>query len=871
MTVEFAEMPMLDAALRYVRLGWPVFPLGVRSKLPMVPAAMGGKGSEDATLSEEKVREWWGRWPKANIGLATGHRFIALDKDPRDGGEDSLAYLIQHHGRLPDTLEQTTGSGGVHYLFEQPNFRVRNSTGKLNGLAPGLDIRGYHGYILGAPSIHPETGRTYVWEGMQQIEEQKLAAAPAWLHDWLRKHSERATTVVPGTEPVKPAAERFPKGHRHNELLKIAGSMRRRGLSADEIFVLLKAVNERRCEPPYDEAHIRKMADSMEQYPPDARFRLLLSAVPEPAPEKADEPDKISALTLPDVEAAAADVIARNDLVGAARLIPDIAKLRPMFQPVILVMLKQHFKSDFPKDFERAVKDAMKAAAEGSESPADVPPEPPEAPPDSSPPPGGGPDLRWYPLTDAGNGERIRALFGDDVRYCHEMRSWLVWDARRWAVDVQSQIRQKMKQMARLLYSQSVAYPVIEKHARASEAYKAGTAALGYALSEKGIPISATDLDQQPYLLNCPNGLVNLRSGELLPHQRDFLVTKLCPVPYDPKAECPLFKSFIEWAMGGNPDAELTERTARLVGFLQRAFGYALTSDVSEKALFIFYGEKGNNGKTTLLTLMRHLLGRDYSTQISIETIMTASKNQDATMRADLADLRGMRFAITSEVEKEHRLNSRLIKYLVGGVSDIKSCRKYENPIEFPASHKLFMDCNHRPRITDDGDAIWKRLFLVPFDIRISDDDLDRQLPDKLRAELPGILAWLVRGAMAWLRDGLMPPPEVSAARDDWRQHDDLLKGFLEDCTEDGDKLFVSVREMGLAYEWWAKENRELRPLGGAAFNDLMEGKGYTQKRTRIDKETGKQFRSWEGLCLRDEVMANMRSRSAGPKWLGEQ
>jgi P4 family phage/plasmid primase-like protien len=862
---EFSDQSMLEAALRYVRMGWPVFPLGIRGKKPMIPEGQGGGGCKDATLNEEKAREWWTKWPQANIGLATGHRFIALDKDPRDGGDDSLDFLVRHHGPLPKTIEQTTGTGGGHYLFQQPDFRVRNSQGNNGGIAQGIDIRGYHGYIVAPPSIHPETGRAYCWEGMEELEQQKLAPAPGWLLDWLKKHSERASAPP---DPAKATVARFAKGQRHNGLLKIAGSMRARGLTADEIFALLKAVNEKRCDPPYDEAHIRKMAESAEQsWSPNDRFSLF-RAVPEPQAES-DGRDELS-VSPADVEAAIDQAIEKNDLVGAIRLAPDIAKLKVQFRAVIKAKLKVHFKREFPESIQREFDRAIQEAA-GENERANEPPAPPVPPPDASAPPGGGPDLRWCPLTDAGNGERLRLLFGEEIRYCIEMRKWLVWDGKRWAVDEMNVMRQRVKQMARLLYAQSIGMPKIEAHARASESFSAGTAALGYAATEPGVPISAVDLDQQPFLLNCLNGVVNLRKGELLPHSREFLITKLCPVAYDPQADCPKFKAFIEWAMGQNPDAELTERTAHLVGFLQRAFGYSLTADVTEKALFIFYGDKGNNGKTTLLTLFRHLLGRDFSTQISIETVMTAAKNQDATMRADLADLRGTRFAITSEVEKEHKLNSRLIKYLTAGMSDIKSCRKYENPIEFPASHKLFMDCNHRPRINDTDDAIWKRLKLVPFDVRISDDELDRQLPDKLRAEYPGVLTWAVRGCMSWFRDGgLGDPPEVSTAGQEWREHDDPLKDFIEDCCEMAPELFVGASELATAYDWWAKQNKERFSLNREAFNERLLSKGYRQNRGRRNEETGKQFRTWEGIQLRGDVTTAMRKTVSGPRWLNE-
>lgn len=585
------------------------------------------------------------------------------------------------------------------------------------------------------------------------------------------------------------------------------------------------------------------------------------AAAPKPP---ADEPPEPS-ITAADVEAAIDECISREDLIGAIRLAPEVAKLRPQFRAVCIAKLQLKFKRDFPKrEFLQAMNDGGVTGQE--------PPIPPGGEGQEGTPPDG-PDLTRQPLTDAGNGERIVLLFGSEIRYCIEMGRWLVWDGKRWAVDEANVMRQKGKMMARTLYLQagrvldSGLAKALEAHARKSESYSAITSALGQAATERGIPTPASDLDQQPFLLNCLNGVVDLREGKLLPHDREFLITKLCPFEYDPEAKCPRFQSFVEWAMGGNPEADLTEHTTRLVAFLQRAFGYSLTSDVTEKVIFILHGEKGNNGKTTLLTLFRNLLGRDYSTQIGIDTLMTASKNQDATMRADLADLRGTRFAMTSEVDKEHKVNSRLIKYLVAGTSLIKSCRKYENPIEFPASHKIFMDCNHRPRISDSDDAIWKRLRLVPFDVRISDDELDRQLPEKLQAELPGVLAWAVRGAIEWAKNGLGAPPEVSDAGQEWREHDDPLRDFLEDSCEVGETLFVRASDMTAAYEYWCRQNGEKFRMSREAFNERLLSKGFRQKRARrLDEDgkplpNGKQARTWEGVELKIEIVSAIRQQ----------
>src|SRR5258708_30654878 len=133
---------MLAWALRYGLLGWPVFPLAVRSKLPLIPESQGGHGCRDATLNETQIREWWKRSPNSNIGIATGHRFFVLDVDLAKGGEDTWDMLRLQHGRPPKTIEQITGTGGKHLLYLMPEFQVKNSQSKIGS---GLDILGVGG------------------------------------------------------------------------------------------------------------------------------------------------------------------------------------------------------------------------------------------------------------------------------------------------------------------------------------------------------------------------------------------------------------------------------------------------------------------------------------------------------------------------------------------------------------------------------------------------------------------------------------------------------------------------------------------------------------------------------------------------------
>lgn len=832
---------MIDWALRYIKLGWAVIPL--RGKIPLVE-----HGSRDATLNESQAREWWTKWPEANIGVASGHRFFAVDIDIKKGGEETWEHLRATHGfSLPATIEQITGTGGRHILFALPEFPVQNSAEKLG---PGLDVRGSGGYIVVAPSVHPDTKKRYEWDGLEEIEKQAIAPAPEWLLKLLRDAQSRPAAGG----GVKALPDKIRHGTRDDTIFREGCRLRRYGWTVDEIFASLKIVNASRCEPPLDDAQVRKCAESAAKYEPDRKAVLR-----DQGSAAGDQAQDEVALGQSDVEKGIEEAIAANDLKRAVEWAPEVAKLRPDVQALISMKLAVHFGDKFPRrEFQKVL-----AGAKVIKMP------PPSSPPGAAAGTDGGDDLDLLsqPLTDSGNGERLVAMFGRDLRFCKEMKKWLVWDGRRWVIDDWRAVHLKAKRMARELYARAVGYPDKSKWARSSESRAAIVAMLECASGETGIPVSANELDQHPYLLNCLNGVVDLRTGELLPHERELLITKMCHIVYEADAKCPRFLKFLHWAMGQNEEAELSARTARLMSYMQRSFGYALTGDVTEKCAFVFWGEKGNNGKTTLLDTMR-LMFPEYSAQITIDVLMTNSGMSDSTMRADLADLRGVRLAVTSEVEKEHKLSVAIMKRITSGGGRIKSCRKYENPIEFPESHKLFMDCNHRPRVTDQNNAIWRRLKLVAFDVSMEDSDpaMDKKLKEKLLAEASGILAWCVRGSMRWAKEGLEPPPEVAQAVEEWREHDDPLKEFMEDCCEPGADRWVRSSLMYSAYVWFAKKARQRFWLGVQEFTERMRTKGFEFSRSRRDA-SDKQLRTWEGIGLRDGVEAEMAASEKAPSW----
>ena len=342
------------------------------------------------------------------------------------------------------------------------------------------------------------------------------------------------------------------------------------------------------------------------------------------------------------------------------------------------------------------------------------------------------PDLRCQPYTDTGNAERLVALHGRDLRFCTESKKWLVWDGRRWNAEHGRRVKVLAKRTIRKLYDQAAdienkdVRQAAERHARNSESAKAINAMLACAEYEEGMPVSAGELDQNRYLLNCRNGTLDLADGCLRKHARENLITKLVHFDYRPGAKCPRFIQFLHRIMDGGPHAsdDSLARSNRLVGYLQKCFGYALTADVSEKAVFCFFGS-GNNGKTTLLEIIRFVLA-EYSTQVLIDSLMVHHSRESNASLADLADLRGARFVTTSEAEEGQRLAVGKLKYLTQGMGTIKTCRKYENPIHFPATHKLFLDANHKPVIRGAEKAVCNRLKLVPFTVIIPTEEMTR-------------------------------------------------------------------------------------------------------------------------------------------------
>ncbi|MDA2910421.1 phage/plasmid primase, P4 family [Nitrospiraceae bacterium AH_259_D15_M11_P09] len=444
-------------------------------------------------------------------------------------------------------------------------------------------------------------------------------------------------------------------------------------------------------------------------------------------------------------------------------------------------------------------------------------------------------------LTDLGNCYRFVNYFGRDFRYCPAL-GWVVYNGTRWEFDELGAVMRTAKLTARLLYEEAGMTQdddlrkAIGKHARASEAERKLTAMVTLARTEPTIAVRAQELDADPMLLNCPNGIVDLTTGELASHRREALMTKVAGVSYDPQMKCARWRLFLKEIFVGQTD---------LINYMQRALGYALTGVVRERVFFILHGG-GANGKSTLVETMHAVLG-DYGCNTRPETFL--AKKYDA-IPVDVASLRGARFVFANELNQGRKIDEGLIKSLTG--RDTVTARLLrQNPFSFKPTFKIFLETNHLPTIAGTDNAIWSRVHPVPFDGTIAETDQDPNLPAKLLAEGPGILAWLVEGCLAWQRDGLGEPPRVRMAREDYREREDQVGSFLDDQAVLSPDEEVTTKDLYEAYQDWAKSSGEKKVLSKRAFGLAMKDRKFADYRTH-------KGRGWRGVRLRrhDEVFA---------------
>ena len=437
-------------------------------------------------------------------------------------------------------------------------------------------------------------------------------------------------------------------------------------------------------------------------------------------------------------------------------------------------------------------------------------------------------------FTDTSNALRLVRMFGKDIRYNAAWKKWIVWTGGHWQIDDGYLIHEMGIKVVHSIYDlmeRTNDYRdrmEIEKYSLQSESLRKRKAFIESASLMKCTNVTSNDVDKDPWLFNVPNGTLDLKKAEFRDHLREDMITKLAPVVYDGKAECPVWKQFIREIMDFKPE---------LIDFIQRAAGWTLTGDTSEQTMFILFGA-GANGKSTFLNVLMKLLG-DYAIAASTETFM--KKNGDQISN-DIARLRGTRFVVTSEAEQGKRLSETLIKQITG--TDAMTARfLYGEFFDFIPTFKIFMASNHKPMIQGTDHGIWRRIKLIPFTTTIAPEKQDKHLEQKLLAEGPGILNWCIEGCRKWFETGLDAPVIITSATDEYRDEMDVLGAFIKECCVQSAGVTVRARELFKAYQEWCEENNE--KTGSERFLALR------LKELGLEKGRTAEARYWKGIMLK--------------------
>ena len=384
-------------------------------------------------------------------------------------------------------------------------------------------------------------------------------------------------------------------------------------------------------------------------------------------------------------------------------------------------------------------------------------------------------------FTDYGNAERLVTRHGDDIRYCRERKTWYIWDGKRWAPDNDGEIDRRAKDTVRNIYHEAgdeldaARRKAVAKWGRASESARRLADMVKVATTEKLVKIAAAELDAGPWYFGCLNGVLDLspgRVGELLPHDRKYLITKLAPVEYDPDATFELWDNFLDAATGGNEE---------LQGFLRRAAGCSLTAQPADDDRFFFVHGPPAGGKSTFIEGLRSTWG-DYTRGANFDTFMTHYNAGSA--RSDLARLNDARLVTSVEIPEGKKLDEAVLAALTGG-DTITARFFYQGEFEFHPRFKLWIAGNHEPVIQNRESPIWRRLLKVPFTHVVPEANRDPAVKATIRDNpqaWAAILAWAVKGCAEWQRRGLDPPESVKTATATYRAEQDVLAEFIGEC-----------------------------------------------------------------------------------------
>jgi putative DNA primase/helicase len=580
---------LLKHALQYAALGWHILPLKSKSKQPATE-----HGAADATDGGEQIRRWWKRWPTANIGVNCGASgLLALDLDAYKDGFAGADLLTRGER---ETVTAITGSGGEHLLYRMPEGERLGNHKK--GLPAGIDVRGWNGYLVLPPSIHPDTGRAYQWEDGYSPFDVEPRDLPVWLAELLR--AAQGGSV----EPVAFGAD-LPKPDLRS--MNLPRWAERRVFNVDPV--------EDRSESDYavvcelvrhgqDDDAIRGV---FQNYPIGTAGKYA---------EKNGQGDHYLAHT---IASARSDVAAQPERNNGAE--PDAGDTKAHDFTLDDVGNGQRFAHANAARFRYTTGTGWLAWD----------------------------THRWLRDVIGDVDLAAKAITLDMMDHASTITNKAA-DLRKAAAEPGLSDDERTR-LDNLAGKESARAATLMKWARQSRNRQRIDAMKAMAESEPPIARRDEDFDRDPWLLNCTNGTLDLHTGDQHPHDPHDMLTTLCPTAFDPASECPTWELFLWRVFAGNGD---------LIGFLRRLVGYSLTGSTQEHILPMLYGS-GANGKSTFVDALMHTLGEDFASSAPPDLLMAKAGERHPTELAALRGKRLVVASETEEGRRLNEVLAKIL------------------------------------------------------------------------------------------------------------------------------------------------------------------------------------------------------------------
>lgn len=425
--------------------------------------------------------------------------------------------------------------------------------------------------------------------------------------------------------------------------------------------------------------------------------------------------------------------------------------------------------------------------------------------------------------TDLGNARRLVRRHGENLRYVHLWRKWLVWREGHWRVDEDGEVMRLAKNTVEALHSEATKIEdeakrtELRRHALKCQAAARLEAMIQLAQSEKEVVLSPSAVDRDRWLLGVQNGVVDLRTGRFREARREDYITRIAGVAYDPDARCPEWTRFLDTITNGDE---------ALIAHIQRAVGYTLTGSVREEVIFVLWGT-GRNGKSSFRETIVALLG-DYAIAADASLLVTQKQAGGAT--PDVARLHGCRLVAINETAQNDILNEARVKFLTGN-DKIAARHLHSEFFDFDPTHKAFVTTNHKPIVRGTDLGLWRRIHLWPFAVTIPEDRIEHGFRERvLMPELPGVLNWGLEGLRAYLSQGLKPPLAVRAATEEYRADMDALGQWIEESCEIDRAIETPTNTLYADYRRWCGQEG-MFTMSGAKFGREMTARGFIRVR----------------------------------------